>query len=144
MKVCFAAVALLALWLALPTYGGSPLKYTDEVHEMCQLYSGLAQLQNEANVKKVLKRECGPHCINEIVIAAKSLVNSFTRSSSKWKVCDPDPEHSTGCCLGTGHENRWYSKYPKDLWNRCLSFDTASARGVSEFVDIYLRHGEKL
>ncbi|CCD19525.1 hypothetical protein ERJ75_001518500 [Trypanosoma vivax] len=144
MKVCFAAVALLALVFPSPIYGGQPLLYTDGVHEMCQFYKGLALLRDEANVKKVFKDKCGPHCISEILVSAKSLVDSFIGSSSKWKVCDSDRVHSSGCCLSTGRKNGWHSKYPKDLWVDCFSFDTAGAGDVTQFVDSYLRHGEKL
>ncbi|KAG8339118.1 hypothetical protein TRVL_10055 [Trypanosoma vivax] len=144
MKVCFAVVTLLALVFPSPVYGGQPLQYDNEVNEMCQFYRGLALLRDEVKIKNVFKRECGLRCINEIVIAARSLVDAFIDSGFKWKVCDTDPDHSPGCCLSTGRGNRWRSKYPEDSWVDCFSFNTVGAGDVVQFFDSYLRDGEKL
>ncbi|KAG8341528.1 hypothetical protein ERJ75_000448100 [Trypanosoma vivax] len=147
MKVGFAAVALLALFFASPVYGGSPLQYDNEVHEMCQFYSGLALLQNEADVKKdLLKSKCDARCINEIATAAKWLVNAFKGSYWRWKECGE--HYNDGCCLGDKNNKQRNGKRTPSLWVGCFFPEVGSGakyeNGVSDFLNKFILNDAKI
>ncbi|KAG8341680.1 hypothetical protein TRVL_07488 [Trypanosoma vivax] len=147
MNVYFAAVALLALVFPSPVYGGQPLKYTDEVHEMCQFYSGLALLQNEADIQKdLMKSKCGSRCINEIATSARLLLSAFKSSYKDWKNCGE--HYNDGCCLGNDYKSRWNGKLPRSLWVDCFSPELSAVAeykdGVSGFLNRFFMDGTKI
>ncbi|KAG8342883.1 hypothetical protein TRVL_06284 [Trypanosoma vivax] len=147
MKVYFSAVALLALWLPSLVYGGSPLQYDNEVHEVCQFYSGLALLQNEADIKKdLLKSNCGQHCIKEIAISARLLLSAFQSSYKDWKNCGE--YYSGGCCLGDENDKQWNGKSPQTLWADCFFPEGSPGdkykNGVPNFISRFISDGAKI
>ncbi|KAH8619288.1 hypothetical protein ERJ75_000176000 [Trypanosoma vivax] len=131
----FMALCVVLCSAAVTVRAGSPLKYTDEIHEMCQLYSSLYHLQEEENVRKILRdnRKCDECCANEISVAAKSLVNAFISSRSGWKICE-STHHQRGCCLGMEKISKTCLKDVKDCWDRCLTFNTLTSHETSKFI----------
>ncbi|KAG8340159.1 hypothetical protein ERJ75_001052900 [Trypanosoma vivax] len=147
MKVYFAVVTLLALVFPSPVYGGSPLQYDNEVHEMCQFYSGLAQMQNEADIQKdLMKSKCDSRCINEIATAARLLLRAFTNSYWRWKNCGN--LYNDDCCLGDENNKQWNSKPAPSLWADCFFPEGVSGvkykNGVSDFLNKFILNGTKI
>ncbi|KAG8341202.1 hypothetical protein TRVL_07972 [Trypanosoma vivax] len=113
---------------------------------MWQFYSGLAQMQNEANVGKVLKSECWPHCINVIATSAKWLVNALKNFYARWKSCGE--HYSGGCSLGNDHESQSNGKSPQSLWVECFYTEVGSGAKYknrdSDFLNKFILNGTKI
>ncbi|KAG8339364.1 hypothetical protein TRVL_09808 [Trypanosoma vivax] len=138
MKFCTALCVVLCS-AAITVHAGSPLKYTDEMHEMCQFYSSLHRLQKEENVRKILgdNRKCDKCCVNEISVAAKLLVDAFISSIDRWKLCGEDRYHHRDCCLGVEDKSTACSEDTKDCWNDCLAFATPTYHDTSRFISSF-------
>ncbi|KAH8619862.1 hypothetical protein ERJ75_000122900 [Trypanosoma vivax] len=128
------ALCVVLCSAVITVHAGRPLKYTDEIHEMCQLYSSLSHLREEKNVRKILgdNHKCDECCINQISVAAKSLVYAFINSRKRWEVCDAD--HQRGCCLGVEKIGKTCSKDAEDCWDDCLAFNTLTLHDTSKFI----------
>ncbi|KAG8343287.1 hypothetical protein ERJ75_001583200 [Trypanosoma vivax] len=129
------ALCVVLCSAAITVHAGRPLKYTDEIHEMCQLYSSLSHLQEEKNVRKILgdNHKCDECCINHITVAAKSLVYAFISSRGRWKICE-NMHHQRGCCLGVEKIGKTCSKDVKDCWDDCFAFNTLNSHDTSKFI----------
>ncbi|KAH8618114.1 hypothetical protein ERJ75_000308500 [Trypanosoma vivax] len=113
---------------------------------MSDFYSGLALLQNEADIQSYLMASsCGRHCINEIATAARLLLGAFKGSYWKWKNC-ADSNYD-GCCLGNDRKSQWNGKSPGLLWVNCFSPDPSAVaeyeNRVSNFVSMFISDGAK-
>ncbi|KAH8620312.1 hypothetical protein ERJ75_000071600 [Trypanosoma vivax] len=130
----FTALCLVLCSATITVHAGSPLKYTNEIHEMCQLYSSLSHLQEEKNVRNILgdNHKCDECCINQITFAARSLVNAFINSRKRWEVCEAD--HQRGCCLSVEKTGSACSKVVENCWDDCLAFKTLNSHDIGKFI----------
>ncbi|KAH8616402.1 hypothetical protein ERJ75_000483600 [Trypanosoma vivax] len=142
MKACSLAGFALAV-AASVVEGGSPLKYTEKVDEVCQFYHGMRLLTDRDKVKKFFKRYgCGDCCADDVSVYANSLLEAFKRSYGRWRNCGEYPH--TNCCLGV--ESLTYeAKEPKSLWVDCF-FDYQQNsetwdKQVENFVNKFLSAG---
>ncbi|KAG8345515.1 hypothetical protein TRVL_03651 [Trypanosoma vivax] len=117
MKVCFATVFVLAVAASIAE-GGNPLKYTEQIAELCQFYHGMYLLSDEENVKKFFQSHgCDDCCVDEISVHALSLWRAFSNSYSEWKDCGE--RQFNGCCLGV-ESSTYQGKQTRLLWPDCF------------------------
>ncbi|KAG8341945.1 hypothetical protein TRVL_07234 [Trypanosoma vivax] len=134
----FTALCVVLCSAAVTAYAGSPLKYTKEMHEMCQFYSSLHHLQEEENVRKILgdNHKCDKCCVNLIAVTVRSLVNAFISSRGSWKLCGED-RYQSECCLGVEDKSTACSEDTKSCWNDCLAFTTPTYYDTSRFISSF-------
>ncbi|KAH8610364.1 hypothetical protein ERJ75_001110300 [Trypanosoma vivax] len=141
----FTVLCVVLCSAAITVHAGSPLKYTDEMHEMCQFYSSLYLLREEEDVRKIFggKHKCDKCCVNLIAVTVRSLVNAFISSRDRWKLCGED--HYQGeCCLGVEQTGAACSKGAKNCWDDCLAFTTPTYYDTSRFISSFFSKNGKL
>ncbi|CCD21691.1 hypothetical protein ERJ75_000164000 [Trypanosoma vivax] len=141
----FTALCVVLCSAAITVHAGSPLKYTKEMHEMCQFYSSLYSLREEENVRKILggKHKCDDCCVDQIAVTVRSLVYAFINSQKRWSVCGED-HYQGGCCLGVEKTGTACSKGVKDCWTDCLAFTTPTYYDTSRFISSFFSKDGKL
>ncbi|KAH8617735.1 hypothetical protein ERJ75_000344600 [Trypanosoma vivax] len=135
----FTALCVVLCSAAIAAYAGNPLKYTDEMHEMCQFYGSLYFLRKEENVREILgdNHKCDKCCVNMIAVTVRSLVDAFISSRGRWKLCGEDRYHHRDCCLGVEDRYTACSKDVKNCWTDCLGFSTPTNYDTSRFISSF-------